>query len=282
MSLVVSLAATLFDDAKTRHQAGDLTGAAILYQQILDQSPDHAGALQFMGVIAAQQGDFDRAIRLLQQSVAIDDKAAGAWLNLGSCLSATQQADQAIAAWQRCLTLDPDRDEARLALVRFMLAEQKPPQNILTWLAPKITPPDANWQWHDLAGVCYTRSGDIDRALAAFDTALAQGGDPIGLNANKANLLVQGHRLNEGKKLATLVLAQSPDHAGALAATGWAALAQQDFATAQTAFAALWARQPTDRATRLGWSLARIKNDPDAAEILVRDWLHHHPDDKGQ
>ena len=275
----MSPTAPLFDDAKTRHQAGDLTGAAILYQQILNQSPDHAGALQFLGVITAQQGDFDRAIRLLQQSVTIDDRAAGAWLNLARCLSATRQADQAIMAWQRCLTLDADRDEARLALVRLMLAEHKPPQDILTWLAPKITPPDANWQWHDLAGVCYTRSGDINRALAAFDTALAQGGDPIGLNANKANLLVQGHRLNEGKKLAAMVLAQSPDHPGAWAAAGWAALAQQDFATAHTAFAALWARQPTDRATRLGWGLATIKTDLDAAEILVRDWLNHHPDD---
>jgi len=269
----------LFDQAKTQHQSGDLIGALALYQAILDSTPNHAGALQFIGVIAAQQGRFPEAIDFLRQSLAIDNCVAGAWFNLGNCFKAEKNHAAAIDAWQQCLIQDENRDDARLALVPLMMAEGVPLKETIHYLQTKLTPDETNWVWFDLAGVCYTQSGELTTAITFFDRALALGGDPIGLNANKANLLVQSDKISAGEALALSVLAQAPNHRGARSALGWAAFIQGNKSTAQQVFDTLFSENPDDRATRLGWCLINGKNSPEIVKSIIHQWLVDHPND---
>ena len=134
----------LFDQAKTQHQSGDLIGALSLYQAILDNTPDHAGALQFIGVIAAQQGRFPEAIDFLRQSLAIDNRVAGAWLNLGHCYKAEKNYIAAIDAWHQCLIHDKNRDDARLTMMHLMIAEGARHLKTLNYFQPKLTPDGRN------------------------------------------------------------------------------------------------------------------------------------------
>ena len=46
--------------AQEHLQSGRLTEAEVLYRQVLARVPEHGGALQMLGVLAAQSGDFAR------------------------------------------------------------------------------------------------------------------------------------------------------------------------------------------------------------------------------
>jgi tetratricopeptide (TPR) repeat protein len=81
-----------FELAQKHHQAGRLRDAEQLYHQILAQQPNHAGALQYQGVIAYQVGRHDMALNLIRRAIAIEPNSAEAHINLGNVLKDTGQS----------------------------------------------------------------------------------------------------------------------------------------------------------------------------------------------
>ena len=55
----------------SHHQAGRLAEAERIYRQILAQQPDHAEALNLLGVLAGQTGRLDAAVDLIHRAIAI-------------------------------------------------------------------------------------------------------------------------------------------------------------------------------------------------------------------
>ena len=53
--------------AVLRHQAGRLEEAEALYRQILAAQPEHAAALQLLGLIAHQAGRHEVAVELIRK-----------------------------------------------------------------------------------------------------------------------------------------------------------------------------------------------------------------------
>jgi Flp pilus assembly protein TadD len=68
------------------HQDGDLAQAEALYRRILEQRPDHPGALHLLGVLAHQQGHDDRAVDLIARAIALRPDQATYHSNHGVAL----------------------------------------------------------------------------------------------------------------------------------------------------------------------------------------------------
>lgn len=104
--------AQMFDTAVQQHQAGQLPQAVQLYQQILQRQPNHAGALNLMGVIACQAGNLSEGIASYQKAIAVQPKFAEAYYNLALALQLVGRIDDAIKSYQSVLALQPGNAQA--------------------------------------------------------------------------------------------------------------------------------------------------------------------------
>jgi predicted O-linked N-acetylglucosamine transferase (SPINDLY family) len=98
----------LYRAAIRLHQQGRGSDAAAIYDRILSERPQHAGALHLKGVLAIQAGDYERAIDLIEQSVAIDPSHGLALANLGVAYRTLNRFEEAIPLLRRALEIDPN------------------------------------------------------------------------------------------------------------------------------------------------------------------------------
>ncbi len=98
--------------ALQHHQHGRLAEAEQIYYRLLREDPNHAQALQLLGVAAAQRGDRLLAAEYRRKSVAAGAKESSFYANLGFALQMQRQLDEAEAAHLQALTLDADCAEA--------------------------------------------------------------------------------------------------------------------------------------------------------------------------
>jgi predicted TPR repeat methyltransferase len=94
-------------DALERHIAGDFVAAEAEYRAVLEEDPNHAGALHGMGVICYQAGRNSLAIDYLEASVAINDQDAVAYANLGNAFRAIRKWPRAVESYSRATHLQP-------------------------------------------------------------------------------------------------------------------------------------------------------------------------------
>ena len=86
------------DLAVQHHNAGDLTKAEGIYQQILQADPNQPVAMHMLGVIAHQVGKNDKAVDLITQALAIKLDLAEAHSNLGATLQDLGKPEEAWAS----------------------------------------------------------------------------------------------------------------------------------------------------------------------------------------
>lgn len=98
----------LYRAAIRLHQQNRGAEAAELYDRILSEQPQHAGALHLKGVLALQASDYAGAIGLIGQSLALEPKHSLALANLGVAYRSLGQFDVAIEYLKQALALDPE------------------------------------------------------------------------------------------------------------------------------------------------------------------------------
>ena len=94
------------DEAVRLHRAGDPIRAVELYQRILAAEPDHAEAMNYLGVTAGDLGEFDSAIRLMVRSIELRPDAPEFHNNLGNVLKKAGRLDAAENAYRRAVEAD--------------------------------------------------------------------------------------------------------------------------------------------------------------------------------
>jgi len=128
----------LFTSAQTAHQAGHFDVAESAYRALLQQLPNDADTLHFLGLLRFQRGEQQEGVDWLRKSLAAAPNNPHAWNNLGNMLVAQDQSQEAAAAYERATELAPDLVQA----------------------------------WYNL-GICYRRSKRIDDSVSAFCKAVA-------------------------------------------------------------------------------------------------------------
>jgi tetratricopeptide (TPR) repeat protein/SAM-dependent methyltransferase len=98
----------LFARAFSRHQAGDLIEAEVLYRQILTIDPCHADSLHLIGVVADQTGRHQLAVEQISQAIAINGATGLYRYNLGNALRSLGRMEAASQAYRTAIELRPD------------------------------------------------------------------------------------------------------------------------------------------------------------------------------
>ncbi len=118
----------LLDQAIKLQGCGNLAEAERIYTSLLSADPSNSTALQFLGVLRAQQGRNDDALSLIGAAIRSNPRSASALTNYGNVLMALGRPDEALASYDRSLALQADtetlnnRAVALQALSRFQEA----------------------------------------------------------------------------------------------------------------------------------------------------------------
>jgi predicted TPR repeat methyltransferase len=193
------------DAALRCHEAGQLSDADGIYQNILAAQPDHFDALRLRGVIARQQGRFDTAAQFIERAVHVDPgrseahynladvlrcqgklesaiveykmaiqcnpKLALAHFHLGKVLHDQNRLDQAKIALDKAVELQPQRAESYNALGNLLWDDRKLDEAIAAYRkAAKLRPDYLPAQWS--MGKILSQQGRLESAIACFHTAV--------------------------------------------------------------------------------------------------------------
>lgn len=107
MATVTDALATALDF----HRSGDRDRAEQLYRQILQQDPNHAEALHWLGAIAYQNGDYDGAIASIQRAIERNGSQAVFHNTIGMVYRAKGELDSAVRHYRQALALQPNNGD---------------------------------------------------------------------------------------------------------------------------------------------------------------------------
>ncbi|MGD0390512.1 MAG: tetratricopeptide repeat-containing glycosyltransferase family protein [Tepidisphaeraceae bacterium] len=182
------------DLALQHHQAGRLQEAEPLYRQVLAQQPNHADALNLLGMLAGQTGRLDAALNLIRRAIAICSTNVAYYNNLGNALIDAGQLDEAIATYRQAIAFSPQYA-----------------------------------QTHYNLGVALERKGQLDEAVAAYRQAIRLKPDFVEAHNNLGNALIEIGQLDEAIAACRRAIALSPNFAEAHFNLSVALLARGDF-----------------------------------------------------
>jgi tetratricopeptide (TPR) repeat protein len=180
----------------SHHQAGRLAEAERIYRQVLAQHPDHADALNLLGVLVGQAGRRDAAVELIRRAIRIKPDYAEAHGNLGIALKDKGQLDEAIAAYRHAIALRPNYTEAYYNLGNALKGKGQLDEAIAAYrqaIALRPNFPEA----HCNLGIALKDKGRFDEAIAAYRRAIALRPNYAEAHCNLASALKDTGQLDE-------------------------------------------------------------------------------------
>jgi predicted O-linked N-acetylglucosamine transferase (SPINDLY family) len=99
---------TQMAEAIKAHQAGQISEAEAIYNQVLETNPNHPKALNLLGTIAVSTENIETGIDLISRSIALDSEDADAHTNLGCAFILLERHNEALEEFDHSLTLNPD------------------------------------------------------------------------------------------------------------------------------------------------------------------------------
>jgi protein O-GlcNAc transferase len=164
--------ATLFQRAMALHQRGQLPQAESLYRTILEQEPNHADALQYLGVIEYQRKHYEAAVQLIGAALKLDPEDASAHVNMGVALRDLKRPEEALASYDRALAIDTDFPEALCNRGLALLDLRRADEALADFDRALALEPDLA-EALNYRGTALRALNRPEEALASFDRALA-------------------------------------------------------------------------------------------------------------
>lgn len=179
------------------HKKGNLQKAASLYQEIINDDPNHPDALHLLGVLLSRQGDYEGAVKLIQKAIQNFPANEILYNNLANALSHAGRFKEALDAYRKALKINPGYFDA-----------------------------------YNNMGNTVKRMGKPLEAIGHFQKALTIRPGSAEVYSNMGNILAEIGRVDEALKCYTEALKLNPNYAKAYNNMGSALKAQERYAEA--------------------------------------------------
>ncbi len=186
----------LFAQAIDCHRRGDEAQAETLYRQILQQRPQHFGALYGTAFIALSHNDFAAAESAIVRAIAIDAKMGAAHRLHGAALARLGRPREALASFERAVSLDPADGEALFEQGNAMMAVGRIEDAAKSFeTAAGLMPQPATAHYNRGYALFVLRR--FDQALESYERVLAL--EPLDIDAHndRGNMLRELGRIDE-------------------------------------------------------------------------------------
>lgn len=230
--------------AMAAHQAGELSEAAALYQQILSAWPTDPDALHLLGVIHCQSGNAALGIPFIEKAIAENPNFAEFHRNLAIAFTSLGDHEQSLREWQVAARLQPDqvipleriyrllvqlgRDEAALEPLNqlIQLQPENPAYHLALGLALKTLDRDedainsfkavlaldpSNIHALNNAGMLFRKAKRYDEAIAFFEQAARRHPNVYEVRNNLANAYSKKKQFEKAIEVFDAALKLRPD-----------------------------------------------------------------------
>ena len=239
--------ADLLATGRKLHQVGRLAEAEACYRQVLAVQPNHADALNLLGLAAYQMGHtdvaieaigraietngqnpgyfsnlgnvfygcgrFDKAVAAYRQAISIYPRFADAYSNLGAALEKQGKLDEAVAAYRQAICLKPDFADAHGNLGIVLKEQGKLNEAVTAYRqAISIRPNDAKAHYN--LGVALKEQGKLDEVVTANRQAIRIKPDFADAYFNLGLALKEQGKLDESRNALEKAVELSPARAG--------------------------------------------------------------------
>jgi len=181
-------AKNILQQAIKLHRNGQLERAKSIYENILENYPNHFDALHLLGVIALQTRNYLKSVDLISKAVDIYPSNAEFYYNRGIALSELKQFDAAIKDFDQAIAIKPSYAEAHSnhgnannELGQFDAAIQS--FNRAIAIKPNFAEAYSN------RGNALAKLIKFDAAVESYDRAITLRADYAEAHYNRANVL---------------------------------------------------------------------------------------------
>ncbi|QVN23618.1 tetratricopeptide repeat protein [Burkholderia pyrrocinia] len=247
-----------FSAGVAAHHAGQATDAARHYRSAISLYPDHAEALNNLGILLEAEGNAGEAEHCYRRAVGIHPDYVDAWCNLGLLLHDEKRFDEAEACYRRVLASNPGHGPVlrRLGLLLQFMGRRAEAER--TFRDAVVARPCDATAHADLA-MLLQEIGRLDEAEQHYRESLAhEPNDAAALN-NFGALLHKLARLPEAETCFRRALSLKPDYRDARGNLGNVLFAQQRYGEAEACYRDVLADDPSFAE---GWNnLGRLLHD---------------------
>ena len=179
----------LFQEAHQAYARGDIAAARAGLASLRQMFPQHPGVLQLAALTEKKAGDLAAALALFRAAIPLAPGDSELQANYANTLAALEDRG-AIAAYDAAIRLAPDRHDFRLnrAITHLQFGDVAAAEADIAFLEPHQQHSARFWS---VAGEVYRAAGDAERAIAAFEAALACDPDRVSALAALAHLHLQ-------------------------------------------------------------------------------------------
>ncbi len=159
------------DQAVAFHQAGQLSKAERLCQQVLADNPRNADALHLLGVVAYQVGRHEIAVNLITHAIEIDPQQIEAYNNLGIVFKEQKKLEKSIQTYHKAIEINPDHAEAHYNLGNAYQEQGKSEKSIQAYHKAIKIQPDYAEVYNNL-GIVFKEQGKLEKSIQAYHKAI--------------------------------------------------------------------------------------------------------------
>jgi len=155
------------------HRAGDLLGAVLKYQLVLESEPERADVRSNLAVAYTALGRFSEAVAEYRTALESRDDPA-IRLNLGIALYKSGQIDEAIPELERVLAADEANRQAALLLADSLLQAGRD-KEVIDLLTPRAEAFADDLAYAYVLGTALVRSGETNQGQVLIDRIFRDG-----------------------------------------------------------------------------------------------------------
>lgn len=206
-----ALKADLFRRGNEMLAAGDLQGAALNYEQALEQAPEAADVHVALGFVYSELRDFDRALPLLERASVLSPQSPDAFFLLGRVQREKGDHASAAPSLRRAIGLSPQIQPAYTELCDALFRQGKAGEAAATIDSGLAVFPQDSTMWM-FKGSMLLERGQYASAADCFETALRfRPGYPEAL-AHLGNALRHLGRIEQSIELMRAALEAEPEN----------------------------------------------------------------------
>jgi predicted TPR repeat methyltransferase len=203
------------------HRAGQLAQAEAIYQQILQNEPNHPDALHLLGTIHLARGEIQRARDLIEKAIAANPQQPEFHGRLGNVHQSRGALDEALACYRKALELRPDYAEAHFSVGLILHAQGDMEGSIAAYRKAIEINPAYPSAYNNLGNILRER-GDLAGAGDHYRKAIEIDPRHASAQNNLGNLLLAEGRIDEALSCYDKAIAAAPDRADSYANKGGA------------------------------------------------------------
>jgi protein O-GlcNAc transferase len=194
------------------HQQGLFSHATKIYEEILNQRPNHFDALHLLGVAACQMANPDRGEELIRKALKINPRDASAHFNRGNALRDLARLDEAIASYDKAIASKPDYAAAYAGRGNILVDLNRPDEALLSFDKAIALKSDYA-EIFDGRGIALMDLKRLDEAVANFDKAIGLKPGYSKAYYNRGNALTDLNRFEEALASYDKAIYLKPDYA---------------------------------------------------------------------